>query len=420
MPIDTSLPDLQTDTATSDIPAARRSDSEADEISVLDLLIVFAEHKRSIFVVTTAVVIVSIVVSLLLPQRYTAMVTLLPPQQTSSMSATLASTIGNLGGMGMAQLAGSSLGIKNPNDMYVAMLKSRTVEDGMVQRFGLMQQYQTRYLSDARKEFEHRVTVDGNGKDGLIHISVEDGNPNRAAELANGYVDQYRRLSEHLAITEASQRRLFFEQQLERSKDNLADAEEALKVTQQKTGLIQLDGQARALIEAAASLRAQIALKEVQVEGMQTYATGENSQLIQARSELQGLQAQLGKLGDSADNAAEIIVPKSKVPEAGLEYVRKLRDVKYYETVFDILARQYEAAKLDEAREGASIQVVDAAVPPDKRSFPKRGIIVIVGVFGGLILGILFALLQAGMKRAKAEPLLRAKFALLRHLSFAK
>jgi uncharacterized protein involved in exopolysaccharide biosynthesis len=287
------------------------------------------------------------------------------------MGAALASQLGNLGGM--AALAGGSLGLKNPNDMYVAMFKSRTVEDAMVQHFGLMQEYRAKYPSDARKAFENYAVVDGSAKDGMIHISVQDHDPRRAADLANGFVDQFRLQSQHLAITEASQRRLFFEQQLEQAKDNLANAEEAMKETEQQTGVIQLDSQARALIESAESLRAQVAAKEVQLQGMRTYATGENSQVVQAQQELDSMRAQLAKLGGSEDSASGgIIVPKGQVPEAGLEYVRKLRDVKYNETIFDILARQFEVAKLDEAKQGALIQVVDPAVPPDRRSFPKR------------------------------------------------
>ncbi len=393
-------------------PVAGSAAKGEDEISLLDLLIVLAERKRVILLVTAVFAILAIVISFLLPVRYTATVTLLPPQQSSSMGAALASQLGNLGGM--AALAGGSLGLKNPNDMFVAMLKSRTVEDAMVQHFGLMQEYHKRYLSDARKTFEKRATVDGSSKDGLIHISVEDRDPRHAADLANGYVDQFRTLSEHLAITEASQRRLFFEQQLEQAKDNLANAEEAMKETEQKTGLIQLDSQARALIESAAALRAQITAREVQIQGMQTYATGENAQLVQAQQELDSMRAQLAKLGGSEDNASGgLIVSKGRVPEAGLEYIRRVRDVKYNETVFDILARQFEIAKLDEAKEGALIQVVDAAIPPDKRSFPKRGLIVMGATALGFFLGIFLALVQAGIARMKSDPDTSGKIALL-------
>lgn len=376
---------------------------EDREISVLDLLIIFAERRRFIFSVTLAFAALAIIASLLLPKRYTATSTILPPQQNSSIGAALASQFGSLGGM--AALAGQGLGIKNPNEMLVGLLRSRTVEDAMVQRFELMNEYRAKYPSEARRDLENHTTIDGNGKDGLIHISIEDRDPNRAAELTNGYIDQFRNLTEHLAITEASQRRLFFEQQLEDAKNNLAKAEEAMRLTEQQTGLIQLDSQARALIESAASLRAQITAKEVQIKSQETYATNENAQLVQAQQELQSLREQLARLGGSENGLdAGLIVPKGKVPAASLEYVRKLRDVKYYETIFDILARQFEMAKLDEAKQGALIQVVDPAIPPDRRSFPKRGLIVIAVTFLGFVISLFAAVLLNGYRRIKTNP----------------
>ena len=217
-----SFPDSNEHVRSSSHPhAAGHGAKEERRNLLLDLLIVLAERKRFIFWVTAGFAILAIVISLLLPMRYTATVI------TADSAAKLLderrywppSSV-DLGGM--AALAGGGLGLKNPNDMFVGMLRSRTVEDAMVQHFGLMQEYHKRYLSDARKKFEHDATVDGSGKDGLIHISVEDRDPRRAAELANGYVDQFRDLSQHLAITEASQRRLFFEQELEQAKNNLA------------------------------------------------------------------------------------------------------------------------------------------------------------------------------------------------------
>jgi uncharacterized protein involved in exopolysaccharide biosynthesis len=278
-----------------------------------------------------------------------------------------------------------------------------------------MREYHARYLSDARNSFERRVSVKGNGPDGLIHISVEDANPNRAAEIANGYVDQFRQLSAHLAIGEASQRRLFFEQQLEQAKENLASAEESLKASEQKTGVIQLDSQTKALIGSAAALRAQITAKEVQINSMRTFATDENSQLVRAQQELDGLRAQLAQLTRAgADREERLIIPRGQLSEAGLEYVRKLRDLKYHETIFEILARQFEIAKLDEARQGALIQVVDPAVIPDKRSFPKRTLIVLGGLIGGFILGVFWALFQVGLQRARSNSEMSEKIWALR------
>ncbi|MBV8673788.1 MAG: chain length determinant family protein [Acidobacteriaceae bacterium] len=418
MVTDTALTELERSTPN---PQNHLADSQL-EYSSLDLLIAVAERKRIILFTTVSFGAIAVLICLLLPNRYTATATLLPPQQGSSMSSLLAGQLGSLGNLGgMASMAAGGLGMKNPNDLFVAMLKSRTVEDAMVQQFGLMQEYHVRYLTDARNALERHTTIDGSGKDTLIHLSVEASTPARAAQLANGYVDQFRHFSEHLAVTEASQRRLFFEQQLEQAKDNLAQAEEALKATEQKTGLIQLDSQARALIESAVSLRAQIAAKEVQIQSLRTYATGENAQLIQAQQELDELKAQLAKLGgaNASMDAAGLIVPKGQVPQAGLEYIRKFRDVKYYETIFEILARQFEMAKLDEAKEGAPIQVVDFAVPPEKHSSPQRTIIVIAATISGFFIGLFVALVQVGLQRIEQDPEMRQRFRLFRRaLSF--
>lgn len=394
-------------------PGPQTKGEKGEEITLLDVLIMLAERKRLILYCTAGFAIVSLIISLILPKSYTATAILMPPRQSSSLGSLLTAELGSLGGM--AALAGGGLGIKNPNDMYVGMLKSQTVEDAMVKKFGLKQEYHARYMSGARHAFESHVKVDGSGKDGLIHISVEDPSPQKAAELANGYVDAFRRLSEGLAITEASQRRLFFQQQLDQAKENLANAEEALKKTEQTTGLIQLDSQARALIETAATLRAEITAKEVQIQAMQTYATGENAQLVEAQQELDSLRAQLAKLGGSEQNPNSLIVPKGKVPEVGLEYVRKLRDVKYNEAIFELLARELEVAKIDEAREGSFVQVVDPAIVPDHKSSPRRGLIVIVSTLVGFFIGILAALAQAGISRLRESPESGPKMALLRN-----
>jgi len=389
-----------------------------DEISLLDLLIVLAKRKWFILKVTFSIALIALIISIFLPKQYTGLVTLLPPQQSSSVGSALTAQLGNLGSLGA--LAGSSMGLKNPNDMYVAMFKSRTVEDAMIKRFNLMAEYHEKYMSTARKAFEGHSTVEAGTKDGLLHISVTDKDPKRAAEMANGYVEEYRRLSQTLAISEASQRRLFFEQQLEQSKDKLADAEEALKETQQKTGMIQLDSQARALIESAAQLRAQIAAKEVQIQAMRTYATSENSGVVEAQQELDGLRAQLTRLGGSTDEGSGgLILPKGKVPQAGVEYVRKLRDVKYYETIFGILARQYEMAKLDEAKEGALIQVVDPAIVPDYKSSPKRGLITVIAAFAGFVIAVFAVFWQEALNRLKQDPEQRERLNIL-HQAFWK
>ena len=344
-----------------------------------DALSLVWKRRKIIGIFSIGTAILAMLVVLVLPKQYTAETLVMPPGQNSPATALL-SQFGAAGGLMAA--AGASLGIKTPGDMYIALFRSRTVEDAVVQRFGLMSRYHTKKVSGGRGALESHSKVTYGTKDGLITLKVTDRDPKEAAAIANGYVDAYRQLSAHLAITEAAQRRLFFEQQLLDAKEKLASAEEAMKATQQATGVLQIDSQTRALIESAVALRAQIAAKEVQLQGMRSFATEDNPQIYQTEQELAGLQAQLAKLGGT-DQGSGLIVPKGKVSEEGLEYIRRLRDVKYYDTVSELLAMQLEMAKLDEARQGAVLQVVDTAVPPDTHSFPKRTIIVLVAALLG-------------------------------------
>jgi capsule polysaccharide export protein KpsE/RkpR len=282
----------------------------------------------------------------------------------------------------------------------------------------LVTRYHAKKKSDARKYLENKVDIDSGSKDGLIRVSITDKDPAFAAEMANGYVEEFKKFLAGLAITEASRRRAFFEQQLAEAKDNLANAEEELKRTEQKTGVIQLDSQARATIELVANLRAQIAAKQAQITAMRSFATGENPELQISEQQLLGLQAEAAKIGANSEGATNPLLPKGSMQESSLEYVRKLRDVKYYETIFDLLARQFEAAKVDEARQGALVQIVDQAVVPDRRSAPKRTLMVLGFAIFGVLLGILGVFGSEGLARIAKDPRERERLELLKaHLS---
>jgi len=380
------------------------------EVSVLDIVALLAGHRRFIGRFVLAALVLAIIVSFLLPVRYEAQVVLLPPQQNSSMSSMLMSQLGGLSSL--ASLAGGGLNLKNPVDMYVSLLTSRTVEDAMIQRFGLMAEYREKRLSDARKEFESRTSAVAGTKDGMIRITVEDRDPKRAAELANGYVDEFRKLSASLAITEAARRRLFFESQLQQAKNDLADAEEAMKKMEQTTGVLQIDSQARSLIESAAILRGQVVAKEVQIQGMRSFAAEDNPELILAKQELASLQSQLQQLAGSHNDAdSDIILSRGKVTASGLDYIRRLREVKYRETIFELLAKEFEMAKLDEAREGSIIQVVDSGVVPDKRSSPHRLLIIAGSTILAFLVAIFWVMLREGWTRAPEN---RMRLAMIR------
>ena len=387
---------------------------EEEDLTFLDILIIITQRKKLVGKVTAICAAIALILAFALPQSYTATVIILPPQGNTSMSSMLANQLSGMSNA-VSGMAGSMLGMKNLNDMYVSMLKSRSVEDAVIQRYGLQTEYRKAYLVDTRKVLERHTKIDGSSKDGLIRLTFSNRNPNRAAEVANGYVEQFRNLSQHLAITEASQRRVVFENQLEKTKVDLENADEALKRTQLSTGMVQVDGQARAMIDSAARLRAQIVAKEVQIEAMRSYAGDENPALTQAQTELDGLRAQFNKLvGSKGGSTDDVFLPKGEVPQAGLEYVRRLRDVKYYEAIFDVLAKQLELAKLDEAREGAFIQVVDPAMPPEEKSFPKRGLFTLAGLAGGFTFGIMLALLQGALLRMQHNPVIKDKLDLLK------
>ena len=305
--------------------------------------------------------------------------------------------------------------------MYVSLLTSRTVEDAMIQRFGLMQEYHEKRMSDARKAFERRSTAVAGSKDGLIRLTVEDGDPKRAAELANGYVEEFRKLSGSLAITEAARRRLFFEQQLQQSKESLTAAEDAMTKTQQSTGVLQIDSQARALIESAAILRGQVVAKQVQIEGMRSFATDDNPNIILAKQELAALQSQLDRVaGSKQDLGSDINMSKGRVTQSGMEYLRRYRDLKYQETVFELLAKEFEIAKLDEAREGSIIQVVDAAVPPDKKSSPHRALIVMASTVLAFFVAVFWVWLGKRLDAAFELPENRQRLRTIKGLWKAK
>jgi uncharacterized protein involved in exopolysaccharide biosynthesis len=218
-------------------------------------------------------------------------------------------------------------------------------------------------------------------------------------------VEEFRKLSASLAISEAARRRLFFEQQLQPAKEQLAAAEESMRKTQQSTGVLQIDSQARALIESTAILRAQVVAKEVQIQGMRSFATEDNPDLVLAKQQLSALQSQLEHLaGSQHDTGSDIVLSKGRVTGAGMEYLRRYRDLKYNETVYELLTKELEIAKLDEAREGEIVQVVDTAIPPDKKSSPHRTLIVIGMTVLAFFVAVFWVIVREGLQRSFSIP----------------
>ncbi len=372
---------------------SRRLDhtSTEDGIDLIEVGFLLWRNKKTILRFTIATtVLTALIVFLVLKPTYTANTVFLPPQ--SLPGSAMSQLAGQLGSLGAVGALGGLSGLKSTGDIYIGILSSRTIADTLIKRFDLQSVYKTKRLSDTEAALRDNTKF-VSGKDSLVTISVVDRDPRRAADLANGYLDALYEQNGRLALTESGQRRLFFEQQLAREKDALADAEVELKRTEEQTGIVAPIGQTTSEVEAMQELRAQITSREVELGVLRQSSTEQNPAVVRIQTEIEGLQEHLRKLENDSSKRTpgSVQAPMAKVPEFALEYVRKQREVKYHETLFELLARQYEAARLDESREAPLLQVVDKAIVPDKKigstqSSSNAGW-KFLGIPGGCILG---------------------------------
>lgn len=394
---------LSADSTTPQAGAQGPYDDEEDEgptVSLTDVLTWLGEKKALIAAVTVGAAIVSCVIALLLPSIYTARTTFLAPgsQQQSGSAAALAA-LGSLGG-----LAGG-LGAKTPDDLYVALLKSDSVQRGLDERFNLRAHYDVDTFETLRKVLPTYVRISADKKSGVISVEVDDKDAKFAADLANAHEPEVTKLLGRLAVSEAQLRRVFFEKQLQETKENLIKAEQSLQAVQEKSGVIVLDKQAEALINNAALLRAQISEREVQLRVLRTSATEQNPAVIRLNSELRGLRSELARMESSQGGApgSAVDMPVGRIPEAAVDYVRARRELKLQETLLESMVRQYEIAKLDEAKEGPSLQQVDVALPPDRKSKPVRSLIVLASTLAALVLMSSWAIVRRYLQYLRAS-----------------
>jgi tyrosine-protein kinase Etk/Wzc len=372
----------------SDAPtlASENALAEDDEISLLDLLQVVVDNLRLLVFGPLVVGLAALGITFAIAPTFTATTKFMPPQQQTSGAASLLSSLGALGG-----LAGAASGLKNPADQYVAFLKSRTVEDALIDRFNLLERYDAKLRQDARTQLEANVQI-ATGKDGLIAVEVSDKDAEFSAQLANAHVEELGKLLSRLAVTEAQQRRVFFEKQLSNAKDNLTKAEQALKASGVNSSA--LKASPAAAVEGLAKLKATISAQEIKVASMRGYLAESAPDFKQAQTELFAMRAQM--------NRAEASEPVNGGGQS--DYIAKFRDYKYFETLFELFAKQYEIARVDESREGAIIQVVDAAVAPERKSKPKKALITLVATLAAGFLLLLIVFVRQAWRNARLDP----------------
>jgi tyrosine-protein kinase Etk/Wzc len=364
---------------------------EEDEISLLDLAIALGEEKKTLFAIPAITTTLAIVVSLLMPPIFTAKTVMMPPQQQQSGAASALASLGALAGF-----AGAA-GVKSPDEMYIAFLQSEALQNELIKKFDLRERYKTKTFVDTRNAMKGIIKIAADKKAGLINVEVSDKDPEFAAKLANAHVEELRNLMGRLAVTDAQQRRVFFEQAITKTQNELAEAEANFRAAKEKSGMQVTAVIAETSVRAGAEMRAQIAAKEVQLAAMSSFATSQNPDVQRLGGELAALRSQLRKLemGSGADEKSS---PLQQLA------VKSYRDIKAREAMMGVLVAQYESARVDEAKEGPLIQQVDVALPPERRSSPKRALIVLVSAFVGLFLGLLVAFVRRAIRRAAENP----------------
>ena len=369
------------------------AEPEDDEISLLDLLQTIVDNLRLLVLGPLAVGLLALGYSFTITPTYTAKTQFLPPQAQQSAAASMIASLGSLGG-----LAGAAAGLKNPADQYVAYMKSVSLQDALIERFNLKERYKAKMKTDTRMVLTGAVRV-ASGKDGLMSVEVDDKDPQFAADLANAHVEELRKLLGKLAVTEAQQRRLFFEKQLNQTKENLTLAEVALKSTGISSSV--LKSNPVSAVAAVAGLKAQVTAQEVKVGAMRGYLADTAPDFKQAMNELANLRSQLAKQ-EKDEPASNPTAGSANGKDVG-DYVTKYREYKYQETLFELFSKQFEIAKVDESREGAVIQVLDAAEPPERKSKPKKATIAMIASLASGFALLLFVFVRQALRNANQD-----------------
>ena len=372
------------------------------EVNFMDLMLVVAKYNRFIIMVTVLAAVLSIIYVMQATRVYTAKTVILPPQQESSASsALLASIAGGMmgGGSSMAASTNQTLGV----------MASRTLADAVIQRYNLQSYYKQKSMTQTRSVLWEATKLKGD-KAGFITLQFSDTNPRLAATIANAFVEELVKLNYTFALTNASRRRLFLENQVTLVRQKLGSAELEVKQMQEKTGMIALDKQTSLAIQGIANLRAQIVSREAELSAMGAYATERNPSYQQLKEVIAGLRIQLRKLEHTGGyEQGSVMVPTGKLPEKGLQFARAMRGLAEQEAIYAMLIKQLEAARIDEAKDAVLIQVVDRAVEPELPSKPAGLLVLIISTVLGFVFGVIMAFVREASSRRGRDPASQAR-----------
>lgn len=369
-------------------------DAHEQEVNLLELLQVLVSRKMVIIKICAVAIVASVVYSLLLPDIYSATTKVLPPQKDSAGGLSALLSQGGVGSLVSGGIGGTS-------DLYVAILKSRSVSSAVTQRLDLVTVYRAASVEEARRTAEGAITAQA-GKDGIITITADDTDPKLAAKLANAFADELGRATVRLNLSKAGAERLFLEKRLELVKSSLKAAEDDLKAFSQKNSIMQVDAQVGASLNAVSRLKEELSAKEVELSILRNQQTDQSPNVKALNSAIARLKMQIHELTGTG-SGGEGIPSVGSIPGMGLEYSRKLRELKTQEAVFEQLTKQYEVAKLSEAKDSSSLQVLDEAVVPLEKSKPKRSKLVIAATVVAFIFSVVVVFALEYLSRTSIE-----------------
>jgi uncharacterized protein involved in exopolysaccharide biosynthesis len=382
---------------------ATAAQPEGPRVSVFDVLMMLARQRMVILGTTVLFTLIAVVYAVTTPRMYDSTVTILPPAQMSTRGVGA-----SMQDLTAALSSAEGFSFKSAEDFWTAVLKGRTISERVVTRASLMQAYHARLMSQAINVLKSRTTFDID-KAGLVSVSVRDRDPKRAAEIANDYILAMHDTMSDMAVADAQQRRIFFNQQVEDERGKLARAEDDLLQVQHKTGVIALGGQTEEAIQQIGSLRAQITSAKVQLQAMHAVATDQNPDVQRLQSQIAADEAALAQAQTQQGKAKVGDISASDVPQATLDYIAAAREVRYHEALYDALGKQVEAARLDEERSAPLVQIVDPAVPEDHPAGMGRVTLVMLGFVFGVLFGLVFATVRHFYQRLNANPAGRQK-----------
>jgi len=367
--------------------------------SLIRILTLLGKEKRTVLMVTAACSGVALGISLLLQPMYTANSIVLPPKHRTDSGNALA----NLGAL--AGVAGSAIGARNSDDMYIRFITSDTVLDALIRQFDLRTRYKAKTMIDARLALKNHLQVTDDKKSGLIDLAGEDKDPVFAAALVNAVIPALRDLLDRIAVTDAQQSLLFLDQQIAQTRDKVSALENQLLDVQARSGIRSIDGQTQEAIQQAATLRGQIVAMQVQIDSLATFATAENHDMKWAQSQLQGLQSKLAEVEGGRRDVTR--GTGSNQNANALKNLRTYRELKYQQAILDNLTKQADIARLDEAKEGPLVQQIDRAQAPEKRSWPRRSLIIMIGFVLGFLTGSVYSIARRSGMLAPYSKLFR-------------